>query len=190
MRTPRLLSLFALLLAFIPLPIAAQQKSTSATGWVQTKKTEPGGEASQIQFTLAGKFLTRPQRDPGTPPTLVMMCHPRGSRGRFISASVNVGAPLAVQYVEPEEIKAGMSYYPKVEVHYRLDDSKEEKAQWTPGSDKASVSLPKDEVKKMLAAHTAQFTVAENRAGEITMQFDIPDSTQVETVCDLPARKK
>jgi hypothetical protein len=189
MRSARWSSLIAILMAGVSFSTAAQQKSGSATGWVQTKKTDPGRENSYVQFTLTGKFITRP-KDSAGPPTIAVTCHPKGSRGRFIGASLNPGTLLTIQYVEPPEIKDGMSYNPKVNVRYRLDDGKEEKVQWVPSSDKTAITLAKDDLKKVLRAHTAQFTAAESHGGEVSMQFDIADPTQLETVCDLPAQKK
>jgi len=189
MRSARWSSLIAILMAGISFSTAAQQKNGSATGWVQTKKTDPGRENSYVQFTLTGKFITRP-KDSAGPPTITITCHPKGSRGRLIGASVNPGTLLTIQYVEPSQITAGISYYPKVDVRYRLDDGKEEKAQWAPNSDKTAITLAKDDLKRVLRAHTAQFTATESHGGEVSMQFDMADPTQVETVCDLPAHKK
>lgn len=189
MRGARRLSLLATLMAGISFSTAAQQKNGSTTGWVQTRKTDPGRENFYVQFTLAGKFITRP-KDSAGPPTITVNCHPKGSRGKFIVASVNPGTLLTIQYVEPPQITAGISYYPKVDVRYRLDDGKEEKVQWAPNSDKTAITLAKDDLKKVLRAHTAQFTAIESHGGEVSMQFDIADPTQVETVCDLPAHKK
>lgn len=190
MRSARWPSLIAILVAGVSFWTAAQQNTGSGTGWVQSKKMDAGRESSYVQFTLTGKFLTHPQKDSTGPPTITVNCHPKGSRGRFIASYVNAGMPLTIQYVEPEQLTTGISYYPKVNVRYRLDDGKEEKAQWAPNSDKTAVSLPKDELKKLLGARTAQFTAAENHGGEVSMQFDIADPTQVETVCDLPVHKK
>jgi hypothetical protein len=190
MKLPRLFLLTPIALLTAGFATPGQQQTPSTRGWQQTQKTDAARETSFTQFTLPGKFLTRPQKDAANPPALVVDCKPQGSRGKFSTAYVNVGAPLSIEYVEPDEIKAGTSYFPKVSVQYRLDDRKEEKGQWTPGTEKTSVSIPKTVLEKMLQVRTVQIKVEEYRGGEITMQFDIPDSTQLGTTCDLPIRKK
>jgi hypothetical protein len=190
MKLPRLLLFAPLALLLAAFTTPGQQQATPTRGWQQTQKTDAARENSSTQFTLSGKFLTRPQKDAANPPTLVVNCKPHGSRGKFSMAYVNVGAPLNIEYVEPDEIKAGTSYFPKVSVRYRLDDRKEEKGQWTPGTEKTSASIPKAAFEKMLQARTVLIKVEEYRGGGISMQFDIPESTQLGTTCDLPVRKK
>lgn len=188
MKLSRLLRLSPLALLFAAFSTPGQQQAPATSGWQQTQKAD--ATHSTAQFALAGKFLTPPQKDPGSPPLLLVNCKPLRSRRKFSTASVNVGTQLKVEYVEPDEIKAGMSYYPKVSLEYRLDDGKEEKAQWTPGTEKISASVPKPVLEKMLRSHTVQIKVAENHGGQIAMQFDIPDSTEVGTACDLPVSNK
>jgi hypothetical protein len=188
MKLTRLLMLSSLTLLFAAFSTAGEQETPPSSGWQQTQKAD--ATHSTAQFALAGKFLTPPQKDPGSPPLLLVNCKPLRSRRKFSAASVNVGTQLKVEYVEPDEIKAGMSYYPKVSVGYRLDDGKEEKAQWAPGTEKISASVPKPVLEKMLRSHTVQMKVADNHGGEIAMQFDIPDSTAVGTTCDLPISNK
>jgi hypothetical protein len=190
MNKPRLLLLAPLAMLLAPFITPGQQQAPSTGGWQQSQRTDANGDKSSPQFSLLGKFLTRPKKDVGDPPALVVTCKPHASRRKFSTAYVNVGAPLNIEYVGPDEIKAGTSYFPKVTVRYRLDDQKEEKEQWTPGTEKTSASIPKAALEKMLRAHTVQIKVAEFHAGEISMQFDIPESTQVGTACGLPVRKK
>jgi hypothetical protein len=183
-----------LTLGCLAIPTAAQKKAAAAlapqdTGWVQTKKNDPERTNPLVQFTLTGKILTQTQKNASVPPpTISVTCHPKGSRGRFMSAHINLGTLLDVKYVEPQEIK-GTSYDPKVDVRYRLDDGKEEKVQWNPTLDKNSVSLAKDDLRRLLASHSVQYTMNENPSGEISVQFDLPDSTQLQSVCELSPKK-
>jgi hypothetical protein len=100
-----------------------------------------------------------------------------------------VGTNLKIDYIEPEEIR-GMSYDPKVTVRYRLDDGKEEREEWAPGAEKSSSNLPKDTFKKLLQAHTALLTVNEDGAGEVEMQFDMPDPGKVSQACRMNIHRK
>jgi hypothetical protein len=174
----------------VPIPAPGQQQTPSPVGWQLTQKPDPGHENSPAQFALLGKFLTRPPKDSGTPPALVVNCKRHRSGKRFSSAYVDVGTLLKIDFVEPDEIKAGTSYYPKVFVQYRLNDGKEEKDQWTPGTEKTSASIPKKSLEKMLQARTVQIKLEDRGGGEISMQFDISDSAQLGATCDLPVRKK
>jgi len=185
----------SLLLATVTFLLAAfmtpgKQQTPSTGGWQQAQRADAARDNSSTQFTLLGKFLTPPKKDVGDPLALVVTCKPHASRRKFSAAYVNVGAPLNIEYVEPDEIKAGTSYFPKVTVRYRLDDQKEEKEQWTPGTEKTSASIPKATLEKMLRARTVQIKVAEFRGGEISMQFEVPDSAQLGTACGLPVREK
>ncbi|HYL67970.1 MAG TPA: hypothetical protein VEX69_02295 [Candidatus Limnocylindria bacterium] len=190
MRRPQLLLLASLALLVAVFTTWGQQQAPSKGGWQQAQKTDANGDKSSIQFTLLGKFLTRAKKDSGDPPALVVTCKPQSSRRKFSSASINVGAPLNIEYVEPDEIKAGTSYYQKVNVQYRLDDRKVEKELWTPGTEKISASIPKGALEKMLRAQTVQIKVTEFRAGEISMQFEIADPAQLGAACGLPVRNK
>ena len=178
----------SLLLATGPKPGA--QQATTPGAWQLTQKPDASHENSPAQFSLAGKFIARPQKDPGTPPELELSCKRHRLGKRFTSAHLEVGALLKIAYVEPDEIKAGTSYYPKVDVQYRLDDGKEEKDQWMPGTEKTSVSIPRKTFEKMLQAHTVQIKLPDYTGREISVQFDVPDSSQVGATCDLPVRKK
>jgi hypothetical protein len=44
-------------------------------------------------------------------------------------------------------------------------------------------------LKKMLRAHTVEITTEADNGSEIVMQFDIPDSKQVEEACNVDTKK-
>jgi hypothetical protein len=110
-------------------------------------------------------------------------------KGRFMAGTLLVGTNLRIEYVEPEEIH-GTSYFPMVSVSYRMDDAKEEREKWSPGTEKSSASVPKDAVKKMLRAHTVEITANDDHGAPVLMQFDIPDPTSVEQGCGVDDPKK
>jgi hypothetical protein len=95
---------------------------------------------------------------------------------------------LKIVYVEPEEIH-GTSYYPKIAIRYRMDNSKEEPGKWSPGTEQASVSIPEGSLKKMLRAHTVEITAEDDRGLPIVMQFDMPDPSAVEAGCNVDDHK-
>jgi len=108
----------------------------------------------------------------------------RRGKARFEAASLLVGAALKIDYVEPSEVR-GTSYYPKVSARYRMNDGKEAEEKWDPGSDKASASMPKDTLKKMLRAQTVDITVKDDSDTPIVMKFDMPNATAVEKACSV-----
>jgi len=189
-RSPRWL-LLALLLA---IPAFAQQTPAPAQKWRQLQKPESAGTPAYIQFTLPGKFVKWPEKDASNRPTLEVDCRSDetspGPRDRLLHAYLLAGTPLTVQYVEPDAITTGISYFQKVSVRYRLDNRKEKKEQWSPGPDKNSVSIPKDVLKKMLEAHSVLITVNEDKAAEVSTQFEMPGSSEVAQTCGIGYHKK
>jgi len=182
------------LLGGIGLSFGAFAKPQPASGqdWQESQKTDSHG-ASYTQYTLAGKFIKRPHAEVSAQPSLVVGCElakeSRWSKPGFREGTLRVGAPLKIEYIEPEEIH-GNSYLQKNLVEYRLDDGKVEREQWTPGADKATTSLPKEVLKRFLGAHTVLITVHEDSAGEIEMQFDMPDPGKVAQACHLRVHRK
>jgi hypothetical protein len=113
----------------------------------------------------------------------------RGSAGKFIEGNLLVGVPLKIHYVEPTEIH-GTSYFPKVFVKLRVDDStKSEKRNWTPGKDKTSAVFAKYSIKKILRAHTVEITTEDENGSEVSVQFDVPDSKSVQEACNVDTKK-
>jgi hypothetical protein len=186
----------ASLLLFVPLALAsfgfsatAPQQTPPAHVWRESLKTDAARGTAYNRYTLTGKFLKAPQQgDVSNRPALVVDCNsPKESRkakGKLEAASLLVGTSLKIHYVEPEEIH-GTSYYPKVFVQYRINDGKDEKEKWAPGSDNASASIPKDSLKKMLRAQTVDITVNDGEESTIVMKFDMPDPTPVEEACNV-----
>jgi hypothetical protein len=180
-----------LLLPLLLTSLGVSKPATQDTGphvWRQSQKTDATRGATYAQFTLTGKFLKAPQHggDISNRPALLVECNlgKESHKGKFESATLLVGAGLKIIYVEPEEIH-GTSYFPKVLVHYRVNDTKEEEDQWSPGSDKASVAVPKDAFKKILRAQTVDLTMTDDSGAEIVMKFDLPDSKGVEEACNV-----
>jgi hypothetical protein len=190
---PVRLLLMALLLAS-PYSAFPEQSSSPAQQWRQSPKTDSASGIAYSQFTLGGKFVKWPEKDASNRPTLEVDCKDEGrsggSKGTFWRAYLLAGTPLAIKYVEPDQITAGVSYYPKIAVRYRLNAEKEKAEQWSPGADKSSASIPKETLKRMIEAHTVVISLNENGGAEVSGQFEIPDSSEVGKACDMGLRKK
>jgi hypothetical protein len=179
-----------LALASVALPAKTLQPQSSSQGWKLTQKTDAIHDA-YTRFTLVGKFLKSPQGDDtSNRPAMVVDCssYNRSHKSKFWRGSLAVGDPLKIDWVEPEQIEV-TSYYPKVAVVYRLNDGKEDKENWTPGTNKTSASFPKSSLQKILRARTLELTAEDNHGLHVVMQFDMPDPTQVEQTCDVDVHK-
>jgi hypothetical protein len=199
-------SLAAVVLLLVPASALAQktakqpaspqsaQPPQASQDWQSSPSTDPRGGVKTTQFTLAGKFIKRPGQGGPDRPTLVVNCNPEGrsiGTGRkLVSATLQVGMPLKIDYVEPSELIATMSYFPKVAVHYGLDNGKSDKDQWSAGADKTSATFPKDTLTKILRSHTVVLAMNSDAESEISVQFDLPDSTLVAQTCGINLRKK
>jgi hypothetical protein len=187
------LFLLALLIA-VPMSAFSQEPPASAQKWRQSQKSDAGRGITYVQFTLAGKFVKWPAKDAENRPTLEVDCRTPEETGglmeKFWHAYFQAGIPLKIEYIEPPEIKGGISYLQKIAIRYRLDNGKEKKEDWEAGPDKNSVSIPKDALKKMIEAHNVVITVNEDKAGEVTAQLQMPDSGEVAQTCGLGHLKK
>jgi hypothetical protein len=193
MKPAPLLLLVSLTFASSVFSAMPAQLPSPAHVWRQSQRTDAAAGTTYTRFTLVGKFLKTPEGDVSNRPALVVDCIPgKGSgraKGKFESASLLVGTNLKIDYVEPVEIH-GTSYYPKVSVRYRMDDAKDEEEKWSPGTDKASASVPKDSFKKILRTQSVDITAADDHGSQIVMKFDMPDPTPVEGACNVDDREK
>jgi hypothetical protein len=167
------------------------QPPSSARVWQPSQITDTARSLTYTRFTLRGKFLAPPHDQAANRPALSVDCIPgTGSHpheGRLLATNLLVGSTLKIVYVEPEEIH-GTSYYPKVVVRYRTDAAREEEERWAAGTDKSSVSVPKDSLKKILRAHSVAITAEDDRGSQFAMQFSMPDPTPVEDACNVDER--
>lgn len=193
MRLTSLLLLAPLALAAFGFPATAPQQTSPASPahvWRESPKSDTARGTAYNRYTLTGKFLRAPEHggDISNRPALVVDCKPgketRNGKGRFAAASLLIGTTLKIEYVEPLEIH-GTSYYPKVSVRYRVNDTKDENEKWAPGADKASASVPKEWLKKILLAQTVDLTVSDDSGAPIVMKFDMPDPKPVQEVCNV-----
>ena len=166
----------------------AVAQPSSAPAWQQSGMTDPAQTYNFTRFTLSGSFANPSNEKSGGRPALTVDCipgTPSHPKGRYLAAAMSVGAKLKIVYVEPEEIH-GMSYYPKVDVRYRVDEAKsEEQDQWSAGADKVSVSLPRDMTKRILRAHILTIAVADDRGSRLVVKFELPDPAPLEQACNM-----
>jgi len=193
MRIPGLAPIFVLLgLVGSASAARAQQVEPPAT-WQESVPNDPASETNR-QFTLTGKFLVPPEGKPATTPTLIVKCSPSrrsAGKGKFQTGAVVVGVPLEIHFVEPSEIRGGISYYPEVSVTYRLDEGKPVNEDWPPRLDKSSVEFQKSDLRKLLRAKSILMTITEKDGHQISMQFDVPPTpARLGEACDVSDLKR
>src|SRR5580704_15036184 len=188
-------------LAFLLLPLAwvsfafssimpIPQQSQNGNEWRQTQRTDPV-RGEYTRYSVAGKFIKSPPGDESGRPLLVVDCgaYNRSHKSKFFRGILVVGDPLKIDWVEPEEIH-GISYFPKVDAVYRLNDANEEKEEWTPSTDKTSASFSKGSLEKMLRAHTIEITAQDQSGAPVVVQFEMPDSTLLGQGCGVDQHKR
>src|ERR1700691_1281558 len=194
MKTNLLILLMPLACPTFGFAAPAPQQPSSAPLWQRTQRTNAVDEFTYSRFTLMGDFVT-PSRDAmGNRPAFVLDCipaeeSPRGN-GTLLAGNLLVGTNLKVMYVESEEIPsgvAGMFYFPKIAVRYRIDNARKEERdqwspasaktedQWSPGSDQTSASIPKHSLKEILRARNVVITTNDVNGRKVIVRFDMPD---------------
>jgi hypothetical protein len=163
------------------------QPASTANAWQQLQQTDAARALTYTRFTLNGKFRTAPRDAASNRPALLVDCIPDKEshlNRKFLAAKLQVGTALKIVYVEPEEIH-GVSYYPKVAVRLSTDGGEEQREKWSAGTDKTSVSVSKDLLKKILRARSVAITANDEHGSVVAMQFDMPDPKLVEESCNM-----
>lgn len=199
------------LLLLLAVPHRSQDVTAlSETGWKREQASDPLRGTTFSQFTLTGKFLTeRSGNSPKFPPAMVVRCIPgksmRGkTNGKFASGFILVGGVLNSTVSD-----TGNSL---VRVEYRLDDGKLQSDSWGRSTDFPAIFMAHadcelcgsgyDKFANLLYGHHTYHKensspqikkivlgVPEFLGGEIVMQFDLPDSTEVADACGIILHK-
>jgi hypothetical protein len=163
--------------------------SAFAQEWQITPKSDPLTGKSYTLFTLVGKFLTPPAHGTGEPPSISLRCDPSPNHSK-ISGKLLDGFVVVNTVID---LKNGT----EPTVQYRLDDGKLQSAyDATYSIDYQSIHIEGLPLNNMLWGHnlfhklatsgqTHKFVIGvqEHLAGNVVMQFDMPDATQVGAAC-------
>jgi len=166
-----------------------------APNWAKEEKTDPLREVKFLQFSLDGKFLTPPRNlGADAKPTIILRCTPGSfvhgrTHGKFLSGYVYVGA-----VVDTHIDSSGTS----VPVQFRLDEGKLQNANWSHSTDYSSIFFEEIDLNTLLYGHfmfhkentSSQVKkivigIDEYLGGEVVMQFDLPDSSEVAEACGV-----
>lgn len=158
--------------------------------WQSAQKTDAFRGTQYTEFTLAGRFLTPPQHSSLANPVLILQCLPGRRKlgrwhydGRFLDGYIRTGATL----------DAGIG---KIAVQYRLDGGKVQAENWTPSTNLGAIFFDGVTLNNLLyghflthkdgttaPVHTVTVAVNEYMAGEVVMEFDLPDPSQPAAAC-------
>ncbi len=183
--------------------------STSVNGefapWQREEMSDPLRGTKFSQFSLDGKFLTPPRDKPNGTPTMIVRCiSGKGNRGhtngKFINGYVHVGGVMNSEVSENGNVV--------VAVEFRLDDGKLQSESWGRSTDFSSIFFTHPNCPlcgsgyllfaNLLYGHMMYHKentnpqvrkvvigVSEYLGGEVVMQFDMPDATDVAETCGV-----
>jgi hypothetical protein len=177
--------------------------TASSQAWKKDERTDPLRDTHFIQFSLDGKYLTPPKNAPAEAiPSIVVRCAPKShnhghTNGVFIQGYIFVGGIVDSQVSTEGSIG--------VTAQFRLDDGKLQTEVWSHSTDFSAIFFSSsstgsgwDVFANLLYAHHAYHKqdtnhqvrkvvigVPEYLGGEIVMQFDMPDASDVAETCGI-----
>lgn len=175
--------------ALIALPIFGQQVGS----WTKEEKTDALRDTRYVQFMLEGQYLTPPRNvAPDAKPAIIVRCasgsFTRGHlHGKFLNGYIYVGT-----VVNAQATSSGTT----IPVQFRLDGGKLQSANWSHSTDYSSIFFQDIDFNTMLYGHFMPHKentsppvkkivigTSEYLGGEIVMQFDLPDPTDIAETC-------
>jgi hypothetical protein len=173
--------------------------------WLQGERTDPLRGINYAEFSLVGKFLTPPNKAPNAPPVLIVHCIPVSDNHGHTNGKFKDGYVLVGGVTDTNVADNGNSF---ARVQFRLDDGKLQTESWGRSTDFSSIffSHPTcalcgsgyDIFANLLYGHATYHKenttpqvrkvvigVNEFLGGEIVMQFDMPDATEVAESCGI-----
>lgn len=163
--------------------------------WKKEEKTDPLRETRFLQFSLEGKYLRPPSKAAElTSPLMVIRCAPGRfafghARGKFLEGYVVVGGVVDSNM---QGVREGLN------VQFRLDDRKLQAGQWSHSTDFSALFFSDMTFNNLLYGHLLPHKentgpqvykvvigASEFLGGEVVMQFDMPDATEVADACGV-----
>jgi hypothetical protein len=159
--------------------------------WQQSEEQDALRGTTHLRFELKERFLTAPKNPTIDRPALIVTCQPgkhlRIYNGKFLQGFATAGVVL----------DSG-------QVQYRIDDGKIQREEWSSSTNSSSAFFPSAATlnnllyghilphKEGTSAPVRKLVIAVDQflAGEIAMQFDMPDPTSIADACGVIAHKK
>jgi hypothetical protein len=190
---------------FVGLFCAIVAPAQTQPQWHREQKNDPVRSLSFTQFSLTGKFLTPPQNASTPNPMMFVRCIPGSNHhghtnGKFVAGYIFVGGAISYDVSE-----SGASFVP---VEFRLDDGKLQSERWGRSTDPSAVFFadptcsscgggnevfanllyghhPFHKQDTNLQVRKIVIGMDEFLGGEVVMQFDLPDATEVAEACGI-----
>jgi hypothetical protein len=183
---------------FSAIGLAAQDAPSKA--WTKVEKQDPLRGTQFVQYSLDGKYLTPPRKaSPAIPPAIVLRCVPGSyahgrARGKLLAGYIFVGGVVDTNV---GNASTGTT------VEFRLDDGKLQTYSWSHSTDFSSLFFGDMDLDILLYGHflphkentnpqvrKVVLGVPEFLGGEVVMQFDMPDSSEVGDSCGVIWHKR
>lgn len=199
------------LFAVLALSALAGEEAHSQAVWQRSVVDDPLRKASFGQFLLQGKYLVAPTtQKSGEFPALVVRCsagpHSVGYHvfvnGTFLAGYLVTGVIVNSQVTIHEGL-LGTSFPVVVPVMFRLDEGKLQTENWSTSTDRSAAFFGSITLNNLLYGHiyrhkentTEQVRkviigLDEAFAGEVQIQFDMPDATEVAEACGAVLHKR
>lgn len=187
-------------IAIILLATGVAAQDAAAKAWNKTEKQDPLRGTQFVQYSLDGKFLTPPRNaSEGIPPAIVLRCVPGSyahgrERGKLLAGYIFVSGVV--------DSNAGNART-DTKVEFRLDDGKLQSSSRSHSTDFSSLFFSDIDLNTLLYGHFMPHKentnpqvrkivlgVPEFLGGEVVMQFDMPDSSEVGDVCGVVWHKR
>ena len=173
----------------------------SSQAWKKNERTDPLRDTHFVQFSLDGRYLTPPKSASAEAvPSIVVRCAPKShnhghTRGVFMQGYIFVGGIVDSQVSAEGSVG--------VTVQFRPDDGKLQTEVWNHSTDFSAIFFSSagsgwDIFANLLYSHRAYHKedtnaqvrkvvigVPEYLGGEIVMQFDMPDASDVAETCGI-----
>jgi hypothetical protein len=177
----------------VPVALLLLASTAFPQEWEKEEKTDQLRGTHFFQFSLKGKYLTPPgNTDTDSVPLMVVRCALERSRmAKFLEGYIDFGK------------RRGASMIGSERVEYRLDDGRLQLRDWAYSTDFAGLFFPYFEFCNLLFGHQLPHKpdtnpqvakivigVQEQGAGEVVMQFMMPDATAVGDACGVIVNKK
>jgi hypothetical protein len=198
---------FVAMLAFATLAAAAHAQNA----WQSSTIHDELRQSTYQQFVLRGKYLVPPKTmQPGQFPALVVQCLPKQHsvgyhvfvNGSFLDGYLVAGTVVNSQ-VTIQEGLSGTSFPVVVPVEFRLDDGKLQSDSWRASTDYGAAFFPEDAFDNLLYGHQMPHKensnpqvrkviigIDEALAGEVQIEFDMPDANDIAEACGVVIHKK
>lgn len=184
---------YAVLLALIAVSLIAQDAPQKP--WAKSDKQDPLRGTQFVQYSLEGKYLTPPRNAAAdTTPSIILRCTPGRfvhgrAHGKFLEGYIFVGGVVDAHVADASV---------RTTVQFRLDDGKLQASNWSHSTDYSSLFFGDTDLNTLMYGHfmphkentnpqvrKVVLGVPEFLGGEVVMQFDMPDASEVADTCGV-----